>query len=133
MRFLRTSILGAALVVLSAASLSAQTVSAPDSTRIATLATVTVTAESGNWFTRADDRRRDVVRLMAENRRLAQELRRDDAHVARLEIRLDSLKRVEAAQQLAIATITDSVAATRARRRALEERSLPPEIRQPER
>lgn len=132
MRFLRTSIVGAALVVLSAASLSAQTASATDSTRIATLATVTVTAESGNWFTRADDRRRDVLRLMAENRRLTQELRREDAHVARLEIRLDSLKRVEAAQHVAIATITDSVAATRARRRALEA-SLPPEIRQPER
>jgi predicted nuclease with TOPRIM domain len=133
MRFFRTSILGAALVVVSAASLSAQTGAAPDSTRVATLATVTVTAESGNWFTRADDLRRDVVNLMAENRRLAQELRREDARVARLQTRLDSLKQVEAAQQAAIRSITDSVAATRARRRALEAKVIAAEIRLPER
>lgn len=133
MRCFHTSILGAAVVVLSAASLSAQTASPPDSTKVAALATVTVTAESGSWFTRADDLRRTVVNLMAENRRLAHELRRQDAHAARLEIRLDSLKQVEAAQRTAIAAITDSVAATRARRRALEARVIAAETRLPQR
>ena len=97
------------------------------------IATVTISAESGNWFTRADDRRREVLALMEENRRLAQELRREDARVARLQTRLDSLKQVEATQQAALATIMDSVAATRARRRALEAKIGAGEIPHPQR
>lgn len=128
MRCIHESIIVAGLLLVSAASLSAQTAS-PDSTKVATLATVTVTAESGNWFTRADDLRRSVVALTAENRRLAHELRRQDAQVDRLEVRLDSLKKVEAEQKRAISTIADSIAVTRARRKALEARVIAAEIR----
>ena len=128
MRCIHTFIPGLALVLLGASSLSAQS-STPDSARITTLATVTVTAESGNWFTRAHDLRQSVAMLTAENRRLALELRRHDEHVGRLEVRLDSLKRVEAEQHRALATIGDSLAATRARRKALEARIIAAEIR----
>ena len=124
------SLLAAAFVVLSAATLSAQTAPS-DSTKAATLATVTVTAESGSWFSRADDLRKGILMLTEENRRLASELRRHDAQVETLAVKLDSLQKVEAAQQAAIATISDSVATTRARRRALEARMIAAEIRQP--
>src|SRR5688572_24337380 len=123
-------LLGAALLVSSAASLSAQTAGAPDSTRVTTLTTVTVTAQSGNWLTTADDLRNAVVMLTAENRRLARELRREDARVMALATRLDSLQKIEAEQQAAIATIADSVASTRARRRAIEARIIAAQIRQ---
>ena len=125
------SLLCVALVVLSAASLSAQPVSGTDSAKVTTLATVTVTAESGNWFTKADDMRKGVIMMAAENQRLARELRRQDAQVEQLTVKLDSLQNVEAAQQAAIATISDSVASTRARRRALEAWMIASEIRQP--
>jgi predicted RNase H-like nuclease (RuvC/YqgF family) len=131
MRCIHESIIVAGLLLVSAASLSAQT-APPDSTKVTTLATVTVTAESGNWFTRADDLRRSVVALTTENRRLALELRRQDAQVDRLEVRLDSLKRVEAEQKRAISTIADSIAATRARRQALEARVIAAGIRSPQ-
>src|SRR5687767_2567294 len=90
--------LGAALVVLSAASLSAQTAPATDSTKITTLTTVTVTAESGNWLTKADDMRKGIIMMTAENQRLTRELRRQDAQVEKLTVKLDSLHKVEAAQ-----------------------------------
>jgi hypothetical protein len=128
MRCIHESIIVAGLLLVSAASLSAQTAS-PDSTKVTMLATVTVTAEPGNWFTRADDLRRSVVALTAENRRLAHELRRQDAQVDRLEVRLDSLKKVEVEQKRAISTIADSIAVTRARRKALEARVIAAEIR----
>jgi hypothetical protein len=133
MRCFHTTLVGASFVILSAASLSAQTPVQPDSTKVARLATVTVTADEGNWFTRADDKRRGILFLMAENRRLSAELRRHDEKVAALQVRLDSLKQVETEKQAAIATIGDSLAATRARRRALEARVLAAEVRQPER
>jgi hypothetical protein len=121
-----------AVVILSAASLSAQTAPTPDSARVATLPTVTVTAESGNWLIRVDDQRRMLIDAVAENRRLANELRQHDARVVQLTIRLDSLKRVEFVQKIAIAAIDDSVAATRARRRALEARVVALETRAPQ-
>ena len=134
MRCIHTLLISAALMVSSSASLSAQTAGAPDSTRVTTLTTVTVTAQSGNWLTRADDLRNAVTMLTAENRRLAGELRRQDARVVVLATRLDSLQKVEADQQAAIATITDSVASTRARRRAIEARIIAAQIRpQPQR
>src|SRR5687767_15135422 len=105
--------LAAALTIASAASLSAQTAPAPDSTKVGKLATVTVTAESGNWFTRADDARRDMIEGIAENRRLANELRRHDARVAQLTVRLDSLKREEFVKTIQVNALGDSVAATR--------------------
>ena len=121
MTCIHRSLVAAALLFVSAASLSAQTAPAPDSTKVATLATVTVTG-SGNWFTRADDLRQSVIAAMAENRRLEGVLRQQDDRVATLTVRLDSLKRIEFVQKIAIAAIDDSVAATRARRRALEAR-----------
>ena len=132
MRCIHRFALVAALVFLSAASLSAQTTSSPDSTKVATLATVTVTPSSGSWFTRADDNRRMVVEMIAENRRLAEQLRQHDARVAQLTVRLDSLMRVEFVQKVAIAAIDDSVATTRSRRRALEARVLALEGRLPQ-
>jgi hypothetical protein len=125
--------IAAALFALSASSIAAQTSSPPDSTRVTTLATVTVTAERGNWFTRAHELRQSVLTLMTENRRLTHELRRQDAHVLQLETRLDSLKQVEAEKQATIVAIADSISATRARRRALEARVIAAEARQPER
>jgi hypothetical protein len=130
MRCIHRFLIGAALIVLSAASLSAQTAGVPDSTRLTTLTTVTVTAQSGNWLTRADDLRNAVIFLTAENRRLTGELRRQDARVVVLATRLDSLQKLEAEQQAAIATIADSVASTRARRRAIEARIIAAGIRQ---
>lgn len=123
------SLLGAALVVLSAASLSAQTAPSNDSTKVTTLTTVTVTAVSGNRFTQADDMRKGIMMMTAENQRLARELRRHDAEVVKLAVKLDSLQKVEAAQIAAIATIADSVALTRDRRRALEARIVAVENR----
>ena len=135
MPIMQKVLLGAAFLALSTASLSAQvaeTAPAPDSTRVTKLATVTVSAESGNRFTRADDMRKGVLFLIEENRRLTRELREHDAKVEALSTKLDSLQKVEAAQQVAIATINDAVSETRARRRALEARLLAAEIRQPQ-
>jgi len=136
MRCIHRFLLVAAVILLGATPLAAQTVptvpATPDSTKVTTLETVTVTA-AGNWFTRADDLRRSVIAAMAENRRLAGVLRDQDAQVVRLTVRLDSLKRVEFVQKVRIATLDDSVTATRARRRALEARLLVVEAKQPER
>lgn len=115
----------AAAVMLSAASLSAQTVSEPDTTKLGRLATVTVTAErSGNRFTRAAEAREGVLFLIEENRKLMRELRISDARVAHLATRLDSLQRVEAEGQRKLAVTTDSLAALRTRRAAIEARIL---------
>ena len=122
--------LAAALAIVSAASASAQT--APDSTKVGKLATVTVTAESGNWFTRADDARRSMIEGMADNRRLASELRKHDERVAQLTVRLDSLKREEFVKTVQVNALGDSVAATRARRLALEARVVALESRAPQ-
>jgi len=116
---------------LGASSLSAQSDPAPDSARAASLATVTVSAQSGTWFTRAE-LRGTIVDAIAENRRLAAELQRQDAEVVRMAVRLDSLKRIEFVQTIAIAAITDSVSATRALRRSLEARVVALETRLPQ-
>src|SRR5688500_16072452 len=110
--------LAAALAIVSAASASAQTAPTPDSTKVGKVATVTVTAESGNWFTRADDARRSMIEGMADNRRLTSELRKYDERVAQLTVRLDSLKREEFVKTVQVNALGDSVAATRARRLA---------------
>ena len=122
----------AALTIVSAASLSAQTAPVPDSAKVGRLATVTVTAESGNWFTQADETRRNLIDAIAENRRLVSQLRAHDATVAKLTMRLDSLRRVEFVQTVRINAIGDSVAATRARRLALEARVVALETRAPQ-
>jgi hypothetical protein len=131
MRCIHRSLLVTALALAGATSLSAQTAPTPDTTKVATLATVVVSS-SGNWLTRSDDLRRSIVAAMAENRRLAEQLRAHDEHAIRLAIRLDSLKRIEFVQKVAIAAIDDSVAATRARRRALEARLMAAETKQPQ-
>ena len=111
--------------MLSAASLSAQSVSEPDTTKLGRLATVTVTAErSGNRFTHAAEAREGVLFLIEENRRLMRELRISDARVAHLATRLDSLQRVEAEGQRKLAVTNDSLAALRTRRAAIEARIL---------
>lgn len=120
------------LLVVATGTVSAQTASTPDTTRVATLTTVTVTP-SGNWFTRSDDLRKSVTAAMAENRRLEAVLHMQEAQMTQLSTRLDSLKRIEFVQKVKIAAIDDSVAATRARRRALEARILAAEARVPER
>ena len=132
MRCIHRSLLGIALVLVGASSLSAQTAPTPDTTKVATLATVIV-SPSGSWLTRSDDLRRSIIAATAENRRLAEQLRQHDERVMRLALHLDSLKRIEFVQKIAIAAIDDSVAATRARRRALEARLLAAETKQPER
>ncbi len=131
MRCIHRSILVIALLVVGSFPALAQTVTTADSTKVATLPTVTVSAQSGTWFTRSDDLRKSVTAAMAENRRLASVLREHDEHAMRLALRLDSLKRIEFVQKVAIAAIDDSVAATRARRRALEARVLAAEAKQP--
>src|SRR5688500_9192617 len=68
------------------------------------------------------ERRYEVIRLMHENRMLAEELRRHDKHIAKLEVRLDSLRAVELEKQRQIATIDSLTAATRAQRLELEAR-----------
>ena len=132
MRCIHRLLAGVTLVLASASSLSAQAAPTPDTTKVATLATVVV-SPAGSWLTRSDDLRSSLVAAMAENRRLAEQLRQHDEHAIRLAIRLDSLKRIEFVQKIAIAAIDDSVAATRARRRALEARLLAAEAKQPER
>ena len=132
MRCIHRSIVGLFLLFAGAGTLSAQTVSTtPDSTKVATLTTVTVTP-SGNWFTRSDDLRKSVTAAMAENRRLAAVIHMQDVQMARLSARLDSLKRIEFIQTVKIATLDDSIAATRARRRALEARILAAESKLPQ-
>jgi hypothetical protein len=130
MRCFHMPVIGTVFAILCATSAGAQA-PMPDSTRVGTLPTVTVTADApgGNWLTRAWDRRQAVVSLMEENRRLAGVLRREDARVARLEKHLDSLKRVDAERRAALATIQDSVTAVRARRLALEARLIAMEPR----
>ena len=133
MRCIHRTIVTLVLVCAGAGTLSAQTVpTTPDSTKITTLTTVTVTP-SGNWFTRSDDLRKSVIAAMAENRRLAGVIRMQDAQMTQLSARLDSLKRIEFVQTAKIATLDDSIAATRARRRALEARILAAESRLPQR
>ena len=132
MRCIHRSVVAMALFFVGASTASAQTATTPDTTKVATLATVTVSAESGTWFTRADGRRTSVITAMAENRRLAGILREHDEQAMRLALRLDSLKRIEFVQKVAIAAIDDSVAATRARRRALEARLLAAEAKVPQ-
>ena len=123
MRRLHIAVIAAASVMLSAASVSAQTTLEPDTTKLGRLTTVTITAErSGNRFTRAAEAREGVLFLIEENRRLTRELRQSDARVDHLATRLDSLHRVEAAGQLALAVTQDSIVALRARRAALEAR-----------
>ncbi len=125
MRRIHIAVLALAGVVLSAASLSAQASAQPDTPKLGRLATVTVTAErSGNRFTRAAEERAGVLFLMEENRKLMRELRVSDARVAHLATKLDSLQRVEAAGQRALAVTSDSLAAIRTRRAALEARIL---------
>ena len=68
------------------------------------------------------ERRYEVIRLMHENRMLAEELRRHDKHIAKLEVRLDSLRAVEQEKQREIALIDSLTATTRARRLELEAR-----------
>lgn len=117
--------LAAVGVILSAASLSAQSASQPDTSKLGRLATVTVTAErSGNRFAEAAETREGVLFLIEENRKLMRELRISDARVTHLATRLDSLQRVEAAEKRALAVTTDSLAALRSRRAALEARIL---------
>jgi hypothetical protein len=132
MRCIHRSLITLALLLIGATSASAQTAPVPDSAKVATLATVTVSAESGTWLTRSDDLRKSITSAMAENRRLASQLREHDERAMRLAIRLDSLKRIEFVQKIAIAAIDDSVAATRARRRAIEARILAAEAKQPQ-
>ena len=132
MRCIHRSIVALFVVFAGAGTLSAQTVPAtPDTTKVNTLATVTVTP-SGNWFTRSDDLRKSVTAAMAENRRLAAVIRMQDAQMAQLSVRLDSLKRIEFIQTAKIATLDDSISATRARRRALEARILAVESKLPQ-
>ena len=129
MRRIHGSIVALALFVACTAPLSAQTAPTPDSTKVATLTTVTVTPESGSWFTRSVDRRNSVIAAMAENRRLEAVIRGQETQMIQLSARLDSLKRIEFVQKVKIAALDDSVAATRARRRALEARILAAESR----
>ena len=121
----------AAIALVTAATASAQTAPAPDTAKVAKLATVTVTPETGNWFVRADNARQSLIEGMAENRRLANELRKHDDRVAELTVRLDSLKRVEFVKTVQVNALGDSVAATRARRLALEARVIALESRAP--
>jgi hypothetical protein len=130
MRSFALAIIGAALA-LAAAPLSAQTAPPVDTTKVATLPVITVTASTGNRLTRAAELRKQIVELLAENRRLANTLRRDDAIVSRLELRLDSLRRVEADRQGVLSALTDSISETRARNRALEARIQAAEARIP--
>ena len=132
MRCFHRFLLAASFLVFGAMSATAQTAATPPDTQVTTLETVTVTAK-GNWFTRADDLRRSVLAAMDENRRLTNVLREQNAQIVRLGVRLDSLKRIEFVQTVKVAALEDSVAATRARRRALEARILAAEIRQPDR
>jgi hypothetical protein len=128
----QSSAIGAIAVacVLSAQPLAAQAGQPPESAKVPTLATVTVTGEpDGNWFVRAVERRQTVVDLAAENRRLRHVLRSYDGQVARLETRLDSLKGVEASKRSVLSVLDDSIAATRARRAALERRLADVEAR----
>jgi hypothetical protein len=112
----------AASVVLCAAPLSGQIALVSDSVPVATLVTVTVTADapSSNWFMRAAALRQSVVDLAEGNRQLAQTLRRSDAEIVRLQTRLDSLKRVDAGRRARLVTLRDSISSTRARRQMLE-------------
>ena len=130
MRRIHTAVLAFAGLLLSAASLTAQTVTEPDTSKLGRLATVTVTAErSGNRFTRVAEEREGVLFLMEENRKLMRELRMSDAKVASLATKLDSLQRVEAQGQRALAVTNDSLAAIRTRRAALEARIIALEAR----
>lgn len=117
-----SAFIAAASVILCAAPLSAQIALLPDSAPVATLVTMTVTADAPttNWFVRAATLRQAVVDLAEGNRQLAETLRRSDAEIVRLQTRLDSLKQVDARRRARLATLRDSISSTRARRQALE-------------
>jgi len=118
----QSAFIAVASVILCAAPLSGQTALLPDSAPVATLVTMTVTADapSSNWVVRAAALRQSVVDLAEGNRQLAQTLRRSDAEIVRLQTRLDSLKQVDARRRARLATLRDSISSTRARRQALE-------------
>lgn len=103
----------------------AQQASPPDSAATHRLPAIVSRANTESMFSRIwnmQERRYEVIRLMHENRLLAEELRRHDKHIAKLEVRLDSLRVVEREKQLQIARIDSLTAATRAQRMALEQR-----------
>lgn len=107
-----------------AAEADAQQASVPDSSTHR-LPAIVSRASSESMFSRVwnmQERRYEVIRLMHENRLLVEELRRHDRHIAKLEVRLDSLRAVEEEKQRQIARIDSLTAETRAQRRALETR-----------
>lgn len=119
----------AAAVALAAASVfasdaDAQQASPPDSTTHRLPAVVSRSSNESIFgrIWNMQERRYEVIRLMHENRMLAEELRRHDKHIAKLEIRLDSLRAIEQEKQRQIATIDSLTAATRAQRLELEAR-----------
>ena len=107
-----------------ASDAGAQQAAPPDSASHR-LPAVVSRANNESMFSRIwnmQERRYEVLRLMHENRLLAEELRRHDKHIAKLEVRLDSLRAVERAKQQQIARIDSLTAATRAQRLELEGR-----------
>ena len=107
-----------------AAEAGAQQASAPDSSTHR-LPAIVSRGSSESMFSRIwnmQERRYEVIRLMHENRVLVEELRRHDRHIAKLEVRLDSLRAIEREKQRQIARIDSLTAETRAQRKALETR-----------
>ena len=107
-----------------AAEAGAQQATTPDSSSHR-LPAVVSRASNESLFGRIwnmQERRYEVIRLMHENRLLVEELRRHDKHIAKLEVRLDSLQAVEREKQRQIARIDSLTAETRAQRVALETR-----------
>ena len=109
---------------LFASDAEAQQASQPDSATHRLPAVVTRSSNE-SLFSRIwnmQERRYEVIRLMHENRMLADELRRHDKHIAKLKVRLDSLQAVEREKQRQIAAIDSLTAVTRAQRIELENR-----------
>ena len=107
-----------------AADAGAQEARRPDSTTHR-LPAVVSHGSNENLFSRIwnmQERRHEVLRLMHENRILVEELRRHDKRIAKLEVRLDSLRAIEREKQRQIAQLDSARAETRAQRMALEER-----------
>ena len=108
-----------------ASDAGAQEATPPDSATTHRLPAIVSRGSTESLFGRIwnmQERRYEVLRLMHENRLLAEELRRHDKHIAKLEVRLDSLRAIEREKQQQIARIDSLTAETRAQRLALEAR-----------
>ncbi|HUF27254.1 MAG TPA: hypothetical protein VMM18_09780 [Gemmatimonadaceae bacterium] len=131
----------AVTIVAAAASFAATPAQAQQSTTSDTAsprlpAVVTTARKPEGLLSRVwhmDERRREVILLEQENRMLKRRIRQQDRQIARLEVRLDTLKAQERRMTDELALIDSATTATRLRRAQLEAQLTTRIARRPDR